>query len=156
MRLGRPKTGEIIAGVSACLLFLSMTLDWFGRKSSDGALTLFSVGRTAFEALDYIPVVLLIAIVAAISVVALRLANATHGSLVRADVAVAALGAVSALLILFRIVDPPDFGTLGSGGFGGTILIEGTVKPPMYLALAAAAGIAFGGYWAMREERVSN
>jgi hypothetical protein len=62
---------------------------------------------------------------------------------------VAILGIVSVLLILFRIVDPPNFGSEGIQQF------EGTAQLPMFLALAAAAGIAFGGCLAMREEGIS-
>lgn len=50
------------------------------------------------------------------------------------------------LLILFRIVDPPTFGV------EETITSEGTVQISIFLALSAAAGIAFGGWRAMREE----
>jgi hypothetical protein len=55
------------------------------------------------------------------------------------------LGLISALLIVFRIVNPPVFYT------EPTITYEGAVQTPIFLALAAAAGIAFGGCLATRE-----
>jgi hypothetical protein len=51
---------------------------------------------------------------------------------------VAILGLISALLILIRIIDPPDFGSFRE--VWGTVTIEGTVQPPMFLALLAAMG----------------
>jgi hypothetical protein len=66
---------------------------------------------------------------------------------------VALLGIVSALLILLRIFDPPNFGSEET--LFGTVTYEGTVQFPIFLALLAAAGIAFGGGWAMREEGFS-
>jgi hypothetical protein len=65
---------------------------------------------------------------------------------------VAILGAGSALLIVFRIVDPPNFGSLRDPF--GTVPIEGTAQPPIFLALVAALGIALGGYLATRKEGV--
>lgn len=148
MNLNRLSNGEKIAGVSAVLLFVFMFFDWFGSKDS-GELRLFSVGHTAWEALDYIPIVLVISIIGALSVVVLRLISTDEPS-VRAHAVVAVLGFVSALLILFRIVHPPNFGSFRE--VFGPVTIEGTVQFPIFLALSAAAGIAFGGYRAMREE----
>jgi hypothetical protein len=154
MHLDRVSTGGKIAGVSAILLLDFMSFDWFGSKDS-GELRLFSVGHTAWEALDYIPIILVIAIVAALSVVALRFIPTAYesSSWVPANAVVAILGVASALLILFRILDPPNFGSFQE--IWGTVTIEGTVQFPIFLALSAAAGIAFGGYWAVREEGVS-
>jgi hypothetical protein len=69
---------------------------------------------------------------------------------------VAVLGIVSVLLILFRIVDPPNFGSEENTQLEGVVFqFEGTVQLPMFLALAAAAGIALGGCLAMRGEGIS-
>ena len=155
MNLGRVSYGEKIAGVSAVLLSIFMFFfDWFGSKYS-GELRLFSVGRghSAWEALDYIPIILMIAIIAALGVVALRLTEAADQRRVRANAVVAIFGIVSVSLILFRIVDPPNFGSIGD--VWGNHTIEGTVRPPMFLALAAAAGIAFGGCLAIWEEGIT-
>jgi hypothetical protein len=150
MDLGRLSNGERI-GVSAILLFVFMFFDWFGSKDS-GELRLFSVGRSAWEALDYIPIVLVITIVGALGVVALRLTQSDYEPPVRANAVVAILGIVSALLILSRIVDPPSFGSFGE--IWGAVTIEGTVQFPIFLALLAAAGVAFGGCLAIWEEGI--
>lgn len=149
MELGRLSNGERIAGISAILLFAFMCLHWFGSKDS-GELRLFSVDRTAWEALDYIPIILLITIVVTLAAVVLRPPNPVRKSPIPINAVVAILGIVSVLLILFRILDPPNFGSFRE--IWGTITIEGTVQLPIFLALFAAAGIAFGGCLAMREE----
>ena len=53
------------------------------------------------------------------------------------------------LLILFRIVDPPSFGSYGG------VSVDATLKVGIFLGLLAAAGIAYGGYSAMREEGIT-
>jgi hypothetical protein len=154
MNLRRLGSGEVIAGVSAILLVGLTFLDWFGSKSSAESLGLFSVSRSAWEALDYIPFVLLVTSVAALVVVVFRLASIDRRAMAAVNAVVAMLGAGSALLILYRIVDPPEFGTIGTSF--GLHTVEGTVKLPMFLALAAAMGIVLGSCLALREGRSSS
>jgi hypothetical protein len=148
MGLSRLSNGERIMAVSAILLFVFMFFDWFGLKDA-GELRLFSVGHNAWEALDYIPIILGITIFAALRVVALRV-TAIRKPPVPANMLVAILGTLSTMLIVYRIADPPNFGSFQEAW--GTITIEGTVQFPIFLALLAAAGIAVGGFLAMRGE----
>lgn len=134
--------------VSAILLLVFMFFDWFGLKDA-GELRLFSFGHNAWEALDYIPIVLGITIFTVLGIVVLQL-TAVYKPPVPAYVLVAVLGTLSAMLIAYRIVDPPNFGSFRE--VWGTITIEGTVQFPIFLALAAAAGIAIGGFLATWEE----
>jgi hypothetical protein len=152
--LGRLSNGERLSGVSAILLYVFMSFDWFGVVGVNNTNLLFYLrdaepGQSAWEALDVISVVLLVTIVAALAVASLRFMDAVHGFPVPVNAVVAILGIVSALLIFFRIVDPPDFGS------EGILRFEGTIQTPMFLALSAAVGIAFGGCLAMREEGFS-
>jgi hypothetical protein len=147
--LNRLNSGERISGASAILLYVFMSFDWFGSKDS-GELRLFSVDRSAWEALDYISIVLLATTILTLATVTLRFADAVRRPAL-ANAVVASLGGVSMLLILFRIVDPPNFGSFKE--IWGTITIEGTVRFPVFLALSAAAGIAFGGFLAMSSYR---
>lgn len=154
MHLGRLSNGERIAGISAILLFVFMFFHWFGVKAINTSNLLFAIraggpGKSAWEALGYIPIVLLITIIATLAVAALRLTDAVRKPPVPINAVVAILGLVSVGLILFRIVDPPIFYT------EPTITIEGAVQFPIFLALLAAAGIALGGCLAMREEGFS-
>jgi len=152
MDLDRLNTGEKIAGVSAILLFVFMFFDWFGVEvSGAGGLSgdVPGVGGNAWDALDFIPIVLIVTVIAALGLAALRLTDSTYEPPVPASTVVAVLGAISVLLILFRIIAPPDF-----GDFGG-ISYDATLKVGIFLGLLSAAGIAYGGYSAMQEEGIT-
>jgi hypothetical protein len=150
MEADRLSTGEKISAVSAILLFVFMFFDWFGVEVSgvpgfSGDVT-GSGGGSAWDALDVIPIFLMLAIVVAIGVAVIRLTDADIEPPVSMNAVVAALGGFAVLLILYRIVSPPDFGS-----FGG-VTVDATLKFGIFLGLLAAAGIAYGGYSAMREE----
>jgi hypothetical protein len=152
MGLGRVGRGEWVFGVSALLLFGLMFPGWYGAELTNGSSSLLSYvqvwapGKSGWESLGWIAVVLLATVVVALSSLWLRLMSTVrrpHGGL---NAAVAILGLVSAALILFRIVDPPVL-------YGTTSLTqESVVELPPFLALAAAVGIATGGVMASREE----
>ena len=150
MEADRLSTGEKISAVSAILLFVFMFFDWFGVEVSgvpgfSGTVS-SSGGGSAWDALDVIPIFLMLAIVAAIGVAVIRLTDADVEPPVSMNAIVAGLGGFAVLLILYRIVFPPDFGS-----FGG-VSVDATLKFGIFLGLIAAAGIAYGAYAAMREE----
>ncbi len=154
MELGRLNNGERISGVSAILLFVFTFLHWYGVEAVNTSNLLFAVqaggpGKSAWEALDYTPFVLLIAVIVTLAGAAMHLTNAVKGRPVLLDAVVTILGIVSGLLILYRIADPPVFSA------ETTITIEGAAQLPIFLALFAAAGIACGGCLALREEGIS-
>jgi hypothetical protein len=149
MEADKLSTGEKISAVSAILLFVFMFFDWFGVEVSgvpgfSGDIS--GSGGSAWDALDVIPIFLMLAIVAAIGVAVIRLTDADIELPVSLNSIVAALGGFAVLLILFRIIFPPDFGS-----FGG-VEVDATLKLGIFLGLLASAGIAYGGYSAMREE----
>jgi hypothetical protein len=142
--------GEKISAASAVLLFAIMFFDWFGAKVSgvpgfSGSLESGGGGSSAWDALDVIPVFLMLAIVLAIGVAVVRLTDADLELSVSLNAFVAAGGALAVLLILYRMIDPPGFGIPG-------VAVDTTLRLGIYLGLIAAAGIAYGGYSAMREE----
>ncbi len=145
MDVDRLSTGEKIAGVSAILLFIFMFFDWFTVSASNGFVSV-SVGGSAWDALDVIPLILMIAVIAAVAVAVVRLTDAVFEPAVSMNAVVAVLGIISVLLILYRIISPPD------SGFSGV-----SVDPAVgiFLGLISAAGIAYGGYRAMQEEGTS-
>jgi hypothetical protein len=150
--LDKLSPGEKIAGGSAILLFVFMFFDWFGVEVSGVGGFSGSVpgeGGSAWNALEFIPIILVIAIVAALVMAGLRLADSTAEPPVPMSIVVTALGVVSVLLILFRIVDPPSFGS-----FGG-VSVDATLSVGIFLGLIAAGGIAYGGYSTMREEGIT-
>jgi hypothetical protein len=144
MEVDRLSTGEKIAGVSAVLLFIFMFLDWFSVSVSNSFVNVGS--GNAWDWLDVIPIILLIAIVAAVGVAVVRLTDAVFEPAISMNAVVAVLGAISFLLILYRIISPPD------SGFSE---IDVSPEVGIFLGLIAAAGIAFGGYRAMQEEGVT-
>jgi hypothetical protein len=149
MDLDKLSTGEKIAGVSAVLLFIFMFFTWFGVEvSGSGGFsgTVPGAGGSAWDALEFIPIVLVVTIVAALVNAFLRLSDSAYEPPLSMNVVVAVLGGLSTLLILFRIIDPPSFGS-----FGG-VSVDGTLEIGIFLGLVAAAGIAYGGYRAMQEE----
>jgi hypothetical protein len=147
----RLSRGEKISAVSAVLLFILMFFDWFGAKVSDlpgfsGSIEASGGGGgSAWETLDVIPVFLMLAIVLAVGVAVVRLTDADLELRISLNAFVAAGGALAVLLILYRIIDPPGFGIPG-------VAVDTTLQLGIFLALIAAAGIAYGGYSAMREE----
>jgi hypothetical protein len=152
MDLDRLSLGEKIAAASAILLFIFMFFEWFGVEVSGvGGFsgTVSGEGGSAWDALDYIPIVLVITIVAALGLAAIRLSDSTFEPPVPMSTVVTVLGVFSALLILFRIIDPPTFAS-----FGG-VSVDATLSIGIFLGLISAAGIAYGGYSAMREEGIT-
>ena len=142
---------ERIAAVSAILLFIFMFFDWFGVEVSGGGFSgsVPGAGGSAWDALDFIPIVLVVTVVVALINAALRLSDSPYEPPVSLNIAVAVLGGISALLVLFRIIDPPSFGSISG------VSLDGTVEFGIFLGLIAAIGIAYGGYRGMQEEGTS-
>lgn len=152
MDLYKLSTGEKISAASGILLFVFMFFDWFGVEVSGVpgfSGTISGGGGSAWDALDVIPIFLVIAIVAAVGVAVIRLTDADVEPPISLNTIVAVLGAIAFLLILYRIVDPP-----GAGEVPG-ISIDTTLEIGVFLGFLSAAGIAYGGYSAMREEGVT-
>lgn len=151
MEAHKLSTGEKISAASSILLFVAMFLDWFGAKVADVPGFSGTIegggggGASAWDALDVIPVFLMLAIVLALGVALVRLTDADLELSISLNALVAAAGALAVLLILYRIVFPPDFGIPG-------VAVDTTLKLGVFLGLIAAAGIAYGGWSAMREE----
>lgn len=146
MDLDRMSTGEKIADASAVLLFIFMFFEWFSIDVSGGE-GLFSIsgGANAWESFDLIDIILLVAVVAAVAVAVVRLTDALFEPSISLNAIVAVLGGVAVLLILYRIIDPPNFGADVPG-------VDISPSIGAFLGLIAAAGIAYGGYRAMQEE----
>lgn len=139
----------MIAGASGVALLLIMFIfSWFGVEASGGGFSA-SAGANAWESFGFIDIILFITILVAVGG-ALMTANAQS---VNTPVAVSAitagLGILSVVLILFRIISPPDFGVGDLGGIDG---VDVGRKIGVFLGLIAAGGIAYGGWSAMQDE----
>jgi hypothetical protein len=148
----RLRAGEAIALVAAVLLFILMFFDWYGTKATTSAETLGGVvsgsgGGSAWDTLEVIPLFLMLAIVVTVGAAILRLSGSDWKPAIPPAAAICVLGLLAALLILIRIISPP-----GPTGALSELAFESTLKLPVFLALAAALGIAYGGWRAMGEE----
>ncbi|HEY0276768.1 MAG TPA: hypothetical protein VGC32_00730 [Solirubrobacterales bacterium] len=153
VRLDRLRSGDAIALASAVLLFVLMFLDWWevGTGVEQGSLvavSLFDRGQDAWQALEVIPLFLMLAIVVAVGAALLRLVGSDWKPAIPPAAAVTVLGLLAALLILIRMISPPE---LAPSDLAGTEFAV-SLQLPIFLALAAALGIAYGGWRAMGQE----
>ena len=129
-------------------LFVLMFTSWYGSEISGqvGEIEGAGAGGSAWQALELIPLVLMLTVAVTVGAALLRLLGSGWRPTIAPGAAIAVLGGLSALLIGFRILVPPDLGQLGG------IEVEATPGLGVFLALLAAAGVAYGGYRAMGEE----
>jgi hypothetical protein len=163
-------TGEKVAAISALLLLISMfvlgwyTIDSISAEGPGGVGALEVSGSdldnlaeqsgddtsgNAWEAFGFIDIICLVAILAALGVVAAR---ATGNAVPEgAAAAVAGLGALAFVLLLFRLIVPPD---LVPGGLpdGVEVDVDLTRGIGIFVGTVLAAAIAYGGYLMMNEE----
>ncbi len=149
-RLGQ---GERVAGVSGVLLVVFMfAFNWFGLKLEAGVVALPNeITGDAWGSYDFTDIVLFISALAAIGL-ALLAASEREVRLPAASAIVAGLGLLSVLLVVISIISPPNLGGVDVSGPG----IDHERKIGVWLGLIAAAGVAAGGYMAMREEETSS
>lgn len=160
LKVTPPAVVALLSG--AALLLVYFLLDFYGATLSFRGQEV-DTGVEAAGAFDVIDVILILVALAAIgfavlSVLGLLPENAKR----QLAIAVTAVGAVAAVLLLFRIVDLPNEITDENGNKGSIDDAreeaeerggELDVGPDagIWLALLASAGIAAGGYLAMRE-----
>ena len=142
MDVNRLSQGEKVAGGAAVLLFITMFLSWFGlpENAFTNALGAAGVDTTAnaWQSFDFIDIVLLVTIVVAVA------AAVAHAADTRIDfplsTVVTVLGALSTILVLYRIIDPPS---------------DASRKFGVFLGLIFAAALTYGGWLAMQTEGTS-
>ncbi|HEX3241043.1 MAG TPA: hypothetical protein VHR18_13030 [Solirubrobacterales bacterium] len=146
----RLRAGEAIAAASALVLLVVMFLPWYDLEYTSNLLNLLvvDVGRSGWQTLGGVAFFVALAIAAALGVAGLRLAGSAWKPIIAPGAAVAVLGGLATLLILFRILAPPGLGL-------EDLSFDVTPGLPAFIGLAAAFGIAFGGYRAMHAEGTS-
>lgn len=138
------RTGEKIAGASGVALLLIMFIfDWFTVDAGFGV----SFGGNAWDTMELIRFILLLTALAGIALAVIKATQSDVGMPVALSAIAAGLGGLSVLLVLFRIISPPD------GGAGDLLDIGRGIG--VFLGLIAAAGVAYGGWVAMQEEGTS-
>jgi hypothetical protein len=143
--------GGGIALTAAILLFVLMFRQWYGvgftREPNDqGYLNLFPHNHDAWHGLSGTPILLTVAIAVAVGAAILQLVGPEWEPAIPVGAAVCAAGFLAAAVILIRIAFPPDL----SGELQGWAWAA-TLKFAIFLALAAALAIAFGGWRTWRK-----
>jgi len=150
MDFSRVRTGELLAGVAGVALFIIMFLSWFNASSLEApaGVIQFDPGDvpgvddsfSAWQAFDFIDIVLFLAVIAAVGLMVLSAAQASVNLPVAASAITAGLGILATVFVLYRVIDPPAELDRSYG---------------VFLGLIASTGIAIGGWLAMQEEGTS-
>ncbi len=139
-------TGEKIAGASGAALLIVMfaIFDWFTIEIGGG---FGDVGASAWDTMELIRFIILLAAVAGIALAATKLSGNAVDLPVSLSALAAGLGGLAFVLIAFRIISPPD------GGAGDLVDVGRGIG--VFIGAALAAGVAYGGFMAMQEEGTS-
>lgn len=153
MDLNKLNQGEKIAGVAGIVLFISLFFAWYGGGSFSGTVNGVAVNvsggggsASGWESLSFIDLIVALTAIVAIGSALLAASEGDAGLPVAASSVVTGLGALSVLLILFRIIDKP---------FDVPDGVDIGLKWGIFVALIAAAGVTYGGYRGMQEEGTS-
>jgi hypothetical protein len=160
MPTAKVRPGELVAGACGVLLLVVTFLPWYeiggnvqGAVGRELRLLAASRGldlsRNAWQAFSVLDIVLFVTAMAAVGLLALAVAQRSVALPVAISVLVALLGAVAAVLVLIRLIDPPGL-TLSSGVPVSSTAVG--VRAWAYVGLALCGGIALGGFLAMADE----
>jgi len=149
--MSRLSKGDRIIGASAIGFFIILfLLPWYGVSSSS-TLGNFSASATGWESFTNSRWLWLLTIIIAVVYVGMRGAGRDTNNGMSLAAVVAALGVLSVIFVLYRIVDHPSASaTFGEGGSASAGIEFG-----IWLGLIAAAALTYGGYEAMREDGTS-
>jgi hypothetical protein len=142
----RVRVGELISAGSALLLLVIMfATEWYGVAGvpdPSAARPAIATAENGFNGLTTVRWVLVVTILAAIGTVLLHASQRAHGTKTDTSRTVAALGTLSAALLVYRVllVLPAANKVIDQ-------------KLGAFLGLLCAFGIAWGGYESIREQR---
>lgn len=145
-RAPRIRVGALVSATSAlALLVIMFATEWYGVAGvpdPSAVRPAVSTAENAWHGLTVTRWVLLVTIVASVGAVVLHASQREHGNKTDTSLIVAALGVLSAGLLIWRvlIVLPA----------GNRVIDQ---KLGAFLGLLCALGIAWGGYEAIREQR---
>jgi len=109
--------GDQIAAASGVVLLISLFLPWYGVDVNLGGIATGSASASAWEALDFIDILLFLVSVVAIGVPVVKAAGSLPDD-VPGPLLVLVAGGVAVLLVLFRLIDLPT-PDLGGGAAAG-------------------------------------
>jgi hypothetical protein len=141
----------LISGISAIVLLIAVFLDWYSATVSISGAGVPGLSRSAsisgWDATDVAKLVALLALVA-IAAWAIEFYVKDITLPVPALMIAGGAGAVSALLVLYRIVEKP--GGAHSVSFGN-LHVDVSTSFGIWLALLASVGVVVGAYLRLRE-----
>ena len=144
--MSRLSRGELIAGGSGLALLVVMFLPWYGVDVNVGGFSTSESGN-AWEVFSYIDIVLFLVGATAVGLAVARLADVDLPPDLPVGTILTGLGALAALLVLYRIIDVP--------GPDIPAVVQNNIdfgrKIGLFLGLIAAGGVAYGGYLSMGE-----
>jgi hypothetical protein len=149
----RQQRADLLAGVAGVVLLISMFLPWFGpsadteraiqeadeisKQFNGGPLEALDLTENAWQTFTIVDLILAVTALAGVRAGVAALARRTSGrATVGATAVTAALGAISTLLILYRVINP-----IGEAGreYG------------LFIGFFAALGVAAGGWLALEQ-----
>lgn len=147
MDTSRVSLGEMVAAAGGVVLLVLMFLPWFGGHLTGGPPIKVEpqTGWESFSALSKFLLILVMA--AAIGVTAARALGRLPSLPVEQGALVLVAGVVAFVVVLIRMLDPPA--SFASASLG--LEVDTSRKLAAFLALAASATIAYGGYLQRRE-----
>jgi outer membrane biosynthesis protein TonB len=143
--VNRLSRGEKIAGAAALLLLIDMFLNWYslnisGALSDAASRAGIDTSVDAWQAFSTTDLLIFLTVLAALTMVGLRVMGRSANLPVSVPLVVAALGAITTLLVLWRIVNQPgenDFINVEYGAYLGLILLAVLT----YGAIEAGGGV---------------
>jgi hypothetical protein len=145
-RAPRIRVGALVSATSALgLLVIMFATEWYGVAGvpdPSAVRPAVSTAENAWHGLTVTRWVLLATIVASVGAVVLHASQREHGNKTDTSLVVAALGALSAGLLIWRVLIVLP---------AGQRVVD--QKLGAFLGLLCALGIAWGGYEAIREQR---
>jgi hypothetical protein len=152
MRLGRLRTGELIALAGAVALFVLLFLDWFGVEATagpaiQGGLLRGALHTTGWSALGWLLVVLLVlAMAMAVALAVVTAGERAVAQMVAVAVLTTVIGGLAAFVLLLRLITQPGLGI----GLENALV---DVKPVAWLGFLCVLAIPAGGWVTLADER---
>ena len=141
----RHRNADIVSATSAVLLSgVMFALAWYGGDGIPGRTSRLIYTENGWAALTLVRWLMLFTILAAVGSALLHLSQRSHGARTDTGLAVALLGALTAAVLIYRVlIDLPSANQIVDQKLGA------------FLGVLCALGIAYGGLESLRAERRS-
>ena len=144
MTAGKLRAGDVLAGLAGVALLVVMFLPWFdflaGPYPGSRFIADNDTAQSAWEAFSILLVPLVLTALLGIGLFATTLFERSSAVPVAAQVFTAAIGSLTVILVLIRLLDPPG------PNYAADVRWEG------WAGLACTLAVAAGAWWSMRDE----